>query len=130
MEFLVKTERREQIIDITDKVAQAIKDSFEKGKACLVHVSHATCAILLNNFSDQTISEDILRALRDLCPKGVWTHDNIDDNGDAHIKSIFMGASKTIPLENGELKLGTWQRIALADFDGPRERKIIVRVLQ
>ncbi len=129
MEFIVKTEKREEIVNITEKVKAAIKDSFEKGKACLIYVPHATCAIIINNFADKTIGEDVLRALRDLFPKGIWSHDQVDDNGDAHIKASLLGPSKLVPLENNELKLGQWQEIALADFDGPRERKVIVRVL-
>jgi len=62
-------------------------------------------------------------------PKGKWKHDKIDNNADAHIKASIIGPSQVIPIENAKLQLGRWQNIALAEFDGPRERKIIVKIL-
>lgn len=129
MEIIIKTEKREQIIDITEKVKEALKKSLERGKAALIYVPHATCSIIINENCDKNVCEDILAALRQQFPKGVWQHDNIDSNGDAHIKATIIGSSKLIPLENNELMLGNWQSIALAEFDGPRERKVIVKII-
>jgi secondary thiamine-phosphate synthase enzyme len=129
MEFTVKSEKREEIIDITEKVKEILKNSLERGKAVLVYVPHATCGIIINENQDKNVSEDILAALRQHFPKGVWQHDNIDSNGDAHVKASIIGPSKIIPLENNELQLGTWQTIVLAEFDGPRERRVIMKIL-
>jgi len=129
MEFNIKTERREEIINITEKVRELIKNSLERGQAVLVYVPHSTCGIIINENKDKAVCEDILTFLRQQIPKGVWQHDNIDSNGDAHVKSSIVGPSKVIPLENNDLMLGTWQEIALIEFDGPRERKVIVKIL-
>jgi len=129
MELLIKTEKREEIIDITSKVKELLKGSLERGKAVLIYVPHATCSILINENCDDKVCLDILQFLRNIAPKGVWQHDNVDDNGDAHVKASIIGASQIIPLENNELVLGQWQSITLAEFDGPRERKVIVKII-
>lgn len=126
---MVKTSKREEIINITEKVRELIKGSLERGKAVLIYSPHATCSIIVNETCDDKVCVDILQALRNLIPKGVWQHDNLDDNGDAHVKSSIVGGSQLIPLENNELTLGTWQSISLIEFDGPRERKIIVKII-
>lgn len=130
MEFTVKTNKREEIVDITKEVEKIVdRASDEDSKACLVYVGHATCAVIINENYDENICEDILDFLRKLIPQGKWKHDNIDNNADAHIKASIIGPSQIIPVENGKLELGRWQGIALAEFDGPRERKIIVKIL-
>jgi len=84
---------------------------------------------LINENYDPSICDDILNALEKLIPKDAgYKHDRIDDNAHAHIKSGILGPSQSIPIKNGELQLGTWQGIALADFDGPRERRVIVQI--
>ena len=132
MEFKVQSKKREEIIDITEKVKELIKKSkeAEDASACLVYTPHATCGIIINENYDSAVCEDIIEALKKIFPAGVWKHDKIDNNADSHIKSSIVGPSQIIPMENGELMLGTWQGIGLAEFDGPRERKIIVRLLK
>lgn len=129
MELIIKSEKREEIINITAQVKELLKSSLERGKAVLVYTPHATCSIIVNENCDDKVCVDILSFLRQQVPKGVWQHDNIDDNGDAHIKASIIGSSQLIPLENNELMLGQWQSIALAEFDGPRERKVIVKII-
>lgn len=138
MEFSIKTEKREEIINITREVEEAVSKILEedkkricnkKARACLVYTPHTTCAIMINENSDNAVFEDILKALREQFPKGLWEHDKTDGNADAHIKAGIIGASQTIPLQNSKLALGKWQGILLADFDGPRERRIIVEIL-
>ena len=127
MEFYIQTSKREEIIDVTEKVRELVKG--KKGKAVLVFVPHATAAIIANENYDPSVCEDILEALRKIALRGVWKHDRIDGNADAHIKASIVGASEVIPLEDDELVLGRWQNISLCDFDGPRRRKVIVKVL-
>lgn len=153
MEFTVKTTKREEIVDVTEEVKKLVEDeSKEKGKegrACLVYVQHATCAIIVNENYDDAVCEDILDYLKQQIPKGKWKHDKIDNqenhrfsspqnpkiiqgfsgNADSHIKASIIGPSQLIPLINGKLGLGRWQGIGLAEFDGPRERKIVVEIL-
>jgi secondary thiamine-phosphate synthase enzyme len=79
---------------------------------------------------DPDICDDILECLSRVAPKGRWRHDAVDGNADAHIKAGIVGPSETVPLENGELLLGTWQNIFFCDFDGPRsKRELIVTVI-
>lgn len=130
MEFTVNSENREEIIDILEKVASVLRrEADEKIKACLIHTPHTTCAILVNEITDKNVCRDILSYLKESVPKGRWLHDEEDGNADAHIKASLIGQSKIIPIENGKLALGKWQSIALAEFDGPRERKVIVKAI-
>lgn len=126
MEFNVRTSKKEEIVDITSQVAGLVKD-VKKGTVT-VYVLHATAAVIINENADPNICDDILDALRNLIPQGKWKHDSIDNNGAAHIKAAILGPSETVPVKDGSLMLGTWQDIFLADFDGPRERKVIVMV--
>lgn len=138
MEFKIKTNKREEIIDITKEVGKIVEELIEKDKkrvcnkdvrACLVYCPHATCAIIINENYDKAVCDDILSFLRKQIPQGIWKHDKIDNNADAHIKSSIIGCQQLIPIENNKLELGTWQGIALAEFDGPRERRVIVKIL-
>ena len=128
MEFIIKTGRKEEIIDITKQVEEIVSKNKE-GKACLIYCPHATCAIIINENYDKAVQEDILNYLKKQIPQGIWKHDNNDGNADSHIKASIIGPSQLVPIGQGNLQLGTWQNIALAEFDGPRERKIIVKIL-
>lgn len=91
-------------------------------------VPHATAAVTINENADPNIGEDLQEALGKLIPEGIWRHDRIDDNAAAHIKAAIIGPSETVPVKNGKLVLGTWQSIMLMEFDGPRERRVIVQL--
>jgi secondary thiamine-phosphate synthase enzyme len=136
MEFIVLSKKREEIIDITKEVRAAVKKLYVEYKkkicnkdiaACLVYVPHTTCAIIINENYDSDVHVDILEHLGKMVPVGIGKH--AEGNSDAHIKSSLLGQNQVIPIENGELQLGRWQGIALAEFDGPRERKVIVKIL-
>ncbi|MGC9309115.1 MAG: secondary thiamine-phosphate synthase enzyme YjbQ [Candidatus Nanoarchaeia archaeon] len=128
MELNIKTSKREEIIDITSQVKEAIQQAGDS-KACLIYTPHATAAIIVNENYDKAVCDDILNFLKKHIPQGKWKHDKIDGNADAHIKSSIIGPSQIIPINNGRLQLGTWQGIALAEFDGPRSRRIIIQLL-
>ena len=87
---------------------------------------HATAAVMLFENADPALCDDFIEHLQKTIPQGIWKHDKIDGNGDAHIKSGIIGCSETIPIQNNKLKLGTWQSITLCEFDGPRKRTINV----
>lgn len=130
MQFTIKTTKREEIINITKQVEEIVDENAdEKSKACLVYVPHATCAIIINENYDEAVCRDILSFLKKQIPEGIWEHDNTDNNADAHIKSSIIGPSQVIPIENKKLQLGRWQGIALAEFDGPKERRVIVNII-
>jgi secondary thiamine-phosphate synthase enzyme len=87
--------------------------------------------VVVNEFADPNIGRDILTALDRAVPDHAgWLHDRIDDNAHAHIKAALLGSSATLPVEDGELLLGTWQRILLVELDGPRRRRVSVTLLR
>ena len=122
--FNVRTKRKQDLIDITDSVRKFVPKNFSG--LCSVFVRHATAAILINENWDEYLKEDITDCMNKLVPEGVWKHDKIDGNGAAHIKAAIIGPSEIVPVKDGELLLGTWQGIGLAEFDGPKERKVVV----
>jgi len=126
----VSTERREQLVDITGAVEDAVRRSNIADGLVSVYVQGATSAIMIQENWDESVQEDVLNLLRKLAPKGVWLHDRQDGNGDAHIKAGLIGPSETIPLIDGRLGLSQWQNIFLCDFDGPhRQRSVVCTVL-
>ena len=130
MEFFIKSNKREELVDITKEVEKIVdRASDEDSKACLVYVAHATCGIIVNENYAAAVCEDIIDYLKKNIPSGVWKHDAIDNNADSHIKASIIGPGQVIPINEGKLQLGRWQGIALAEFDGPRERKIVVKIL-
>ena len=124
--FTVKTVRRHQIVDITAQVARFVAGHAPAEGICWVYAPHATAAITINENADPQVCEDILDALGKLVPQGVWRHDRVDGNADAHIKAAIIGPGQAIPVEAGKLLLGTWQAIMLVELDGPRTRTIHV----
>ena len=129
MEFTISTSKREELVDITEQVKKCIEKKGEKGNAVLVYVPHATAGIIINENYDPAVCEDIIDYLRKNIPEGKWKHDCIDKNADSHIKSSIIGPSQVIPLENGKLQLGRWQGCGLLELDGPKIRRVIVKIL-
>jgi secondary thiamine-phosphate synthase enzyme len=128
-EFEIQTNENQEIIGITEKVKEIILDSGIESGICVVYVPHATAGIIINENNDPSVSEDILKQLNEIIPKNNhYKHDKIDNNSHSHIKSSIIGPSETIIIENNKLILGTWQEIALVDFDGPKNRKICVKL--
>lgn len=129
-EIVLSTSKNQEMISITDKVNSMIKKSKVKNGICNIFAAHATAAIIINENYDTNICLDIFDALNKLIPKGIWRHDAIDGNADAHIKSTILGPSETIPIKNGQLDLGRWQSAMFVELDGPRSnRKIIVTII-
>lgn len=129
-EFYLSTKKKQELIDITPQVNSIINKSKIKQGICNIFAAHATAAIIINENYDPNICLDLLDALNKLVPSGIWRHDKIDGNADAHIKSAILGPSETIPIKNGELQLGRWQSVMFAELDGPRnDRKIIVTII-
>lgn len=127
-EFVVKTTRKFQVIDITATVREIVDRAASPEGLCCVFVPHATAAVAINENADPNIGEDLQEALAKLIPEGIWRHDRIDDNAAAHIKAAIVGPSETVPVKNRRLMLGTWQSLMLVEFDGPRERKVLVQI--
>ena len=125
----VSTSKSQEMVDITKQVSLIVKKSSVKDGICHVYAMHATAAIVVNENADPDICLDTIDALNKLVAKGIWRHDKIDGNADAHIKASILGPSETIPVKEGKLLLGKWQAISLFELDGPRERSIAVTVL-
>lgn len=127
----IKTTKKQEIIDITDTIKKIISESKIKNGICLVYVSHTTAGIIINEDYDKNLCDDILNRLEELIPKtDNYKHNCIDNNAHAHIKAAIMGPSETIIIRNAQLSLGTWQGIALTEFDGPRERNIFIKIIE
>lgn len=126
----VRSNRREEMIDITEQVRQFLRESGEKREG-IVHlfVQHTTCGLTINENADPDVQSDILHALSKLIPQHGMDFKHFEHNSDAHLKSSLMGLSVIVPCEHGELLLGRWQGIYLCEFDGAREREIVMMIL-
>jgi secondary thiamine-phosphate synthase enzyme len=127
-EFHIRSHRKYEMLDITGRVADIVRQSQAAEGICSVYVTHATAAIVINENYDPNVCEDVLDALGKLIPEGVWRHDRVDNNAAAHIKSAILGPGETVPVREGKLVLGTWQAIMLVELDGPRDRRVVVTV--
>ncbi|MCX8202310.1 MAG: secondary thiamine-phosphate synthase enzyme YjbQ [Candidatus Micrarchaeota archaeon] len=129
-EIVIRTAGKNQVVNITEEVQRIVEKEMKRKEMkegiCLVYVPHATAALTINENWDPSVCDDFMAALAELIPKGKWRHDKVDGNGDAHVKAAIIGPSVTIPIKDGRLLLGTWQGIMLCEFDGPRERNVIV----
>ncbi len=125
-----ETTSREEIVDITQMVRDAVSAHGRDCELCALYALGATAAIMIQENWDPNIQIDVLRCLRTIAPQGQWLHDRIDGNGDAHIKAGLVGPSEVVPIQNGQLLLSTWQNIFFCEFDGPRSsRKVIVTLI-
>lgn len=128
LEFTVRTRKTQEMVDITQQVAEMVRGAKVADGLCLVYVPHATAAVVINENADPNVCLDILDAMGRLVPEGVWRHDRVDNNAAAHIKATMLGPSEAVPVRGGRLQLGTWQSLMLVEFDGPRDRTVIVEV--
>jgi len=130
MEISVDTKKREELIDITNLIEIELRKNNIENGILHIFIPHATAAITINENADPNLPRDINEFLNKLVKKGVWVHDKIDGNANAHIKASLIGSSVSIPIENNKMLLGRWQDIFLCEFDGPRKRKIIINFIK
>lgn len=124
----VSSTEREQLIDITDDVRRRLKESGVREGIVVLYVQHTTAAVTINENADPDVKSDMLLALRKLLPQFGMDFRHFEHNSDAHIKTSLVGSSEVVPFENGELLLGRWQGIYFCEFDGPRERKVVMTI--
>ncbi len=124
----IKTGGKDELTDITGGVAGIVRASAVKSGVCHVFVPHTTCALAINENADPDVKTDILGKLRETIPED-FPYRHSEGNSPAHIKSVLTGTSLTIIVENGELQLGTWQGVYLCEFDGPRTRRVWVKLM-
>jgi secondary thiamine-phosphate synthase enzyme len=124
----VKTRKRTEFVDITSDINQLIQKSGTDEGLCMIYVPHTTAALTINESADPSVKSDILMVLNQIIP---WeaNYRHLEGNSPAHIKSTLVGSSELIAIENGRLILGTWQGIFFCEFDGPRTRKVDVRIV-
>lgn len=123
----VKTARRTQFVDVTAAVERVVAEAGVASGVCYVYVPHTTAGVMINEHADPDVASDLEGVFDRLVPhKGPYRH--AEGNTDSHAKAVMVGASQVIFVEGGKLVLGTWQGIFFCEFDGPRERKIFVRV--
>jgi secondary thiamine-phosphate synthase enzyme len=126
-EIRVSTRGRTELVDITGEVQKVVADSGVRDGMCHVYVPHTTAGVTINENADPSVREDILMELNKVVPfQDNYKH--LEGNAAAHIKATIVGASETILVEGGRLLLGTWQGIFFCEFDGPRSRRVLVKV--
>lgn len=125
--FEVSTSSRSQMLDITARVREAVRQAGVSAGFCVVYVPHTTAGVTVNESADPAVAADILEHLEKLVPRGNYRHR--EGNADSHIKAGLMGFSALLPVESGDLSLGTWQGVFLCEFDGPRRRRVEVGVI-
>ncbi len=127
-EIQVKTKTRNELVDITPQVEKVVGESGVSEGICLLAVPHTTAAVTVNENADPSVKADIIAKLNELAPAGDHYH-HVEGNADAHIKAVLVGSSETLLVRGGRLSLGTWQGVFFCEFDGPRTRRVWVRVL-
>ena len=129
-EFRVKTERRSQLVDVTQQV-QAALGELNGAAAVLVYVPHTTAGITINEHADPAVARDFEAALeRSVSDDWPWQHsEEGEENAPSHPRASLMGPQVLVPFRDGELALGTWQGIFFCEFDGPRDRRVYVTML-
>ncbi|HIC99272.1 MAG TPA: YjbQ family protein [Pyrodictiaceae archaeon] len=128
-EFGVTTSSRIEIVDITSEVENVVARSGIKNGVCIVHLPHATAALMLNE-AETRLWQDYLRLVKEIFkPDWDWQHNIIDSNAHAHLASGFIGQTRILPIKDGRLVRGTWQNILLLELDGPRHRRVVVEVM-
>ena len=126
----VKTRESTELIDITVKVKKVVKSAGVDFGICVIFTRHTTSGIIINE-NESGLKRDIVAILNELVPKGTgYLHDRIDNNAHSHLRAVLLGTSVTIPIDRGELVLGTWQSIFFVECDGPRRREVCVTVVE
>ncbi|NOY38885.1 MAG: YjbQ family protein [Nitrospirae bacterium] len=124
----VKTGARVEFIDITSEIEGLVEESGVQEGVCYLYVPHTTAGITVNEGADPSVRRDIIHTLQKLVPRDAG-YAHLEGNSDAHIKSSLVGASTFVLIEQGRLQLGTWQSIFFCEFDGPRHRRVAVRIM-
>jgi secondary thiamine-phosphate synthase enzyme len=127
--FTVSTQRRDQWVEITGKVRELVRGEKIKSGSVIVYVPHTTAGITINENADPDVVHDVLKQLDEMVPWEQPFYKHGEGNSAAHLKSSMMGSSVTVLIDGGDLVLGTWQGLWFCEFDGPRTRKVIVKVV-
>lgn len=125
----IATSSRAQMVDVTREVERAVSQSGVQEGFCYIYVPHTTAGITINENADPSVAQDILAVLEKIAPRG-GSYRHLEGNADSHVKATIVGSSETVLIEGGRLVLGTWQGLFLCEFDGPRRRRLLVKVVE
>ncbi len=128
-EISISSSRRNEFVDVTEEVREAVKESGVKEGYVHLYVPHTTAAVTINENYDPSVKSDILNKLSDIIPAGAG-YAHAEGNADSHIKASLIGSSDFIPITDGDISLGTWQGIFFCEFDGPRSRRMLIQVIE
>ena len=127
-EIRVRSSQREQMVEFTAEVQRRLTESGEQQGIVVLFSQHTTAGLTVNENADPDVQRDMLHALRTLIPQHGMDFRHGEENSDAHIKTTLVGPSIMVPFNDGRLLLGRWQGIYLCEFDGPRERKVVMTI--
>ena len=125
----VRSRQREELVEFTDQVQQKLTESGADEGVCFLYVQHTTAGITVNENADPDVPRDMLHLLRTLIPQHGMGFRHGEQNSDSHIKASLVGSSVSVPFKDGKLLLGRWQGIFLCEFDGPREREVVLQII-
>ncbi|HLA09280.1 MAG TPA: secondary thiamine-phosphate synthase enzyme YjbQ [Pyrinomonadaceae bacterium] len=126
----IRSHQREELVEFTQDVRQKLGQTSVKEGFVHLYVQHTTAGLTVNENADPDVPRDMLLALRKLVPQHGMGFRHGEENSDAHIKASLVGSSVTVPIQNGKLQLGRWQGIFLCEFDGGRERQVVMTVIR
>jgi secondary thiamine-phosphate synthase enzyme len=129
-DFTIRTRRRNEFVDITDEVAACVRESGVQEGMALVYCPHTTAGITINENADPDVTADLEMKMAKIIGHRDPDYRHMEGNSDSHLKSTLTGASETIIISGGRLRLGTWQGIYFAEFDGPRTRSVLVKIMK
>ena len=129
-ELSIRTGAQECMVEITDEVARVVRESGVTSGTALLYVPHTTCGITIQENADPGVQHDMLLLLRQIAPRENPRYRHIEDNSASHLQASAMGFTAFVFIENGRLVLGRWQTVYLVEFDGPRTRRVLVKVLR
>ncbi len=125
----IATNKQLDVLDITSRIEKVLLDSKLNSGICVVYSLHTTTGIIINE-NESGLIQDLIAFMARMVPKDAgYEHDKIDGNAHSHLRAMLTGNSVVIPVQNGRLVLGTWQKVLFLEFDGPRKRKISVKII-
>jgi len=125
----IRTNKRNELVDITHGIRRLVRESGVKGGICVIFCPHTTAGLTVNENADPSVRIDISEHLSSLVPENK-NYKHLEGNADSHIKSVMVGQSLSLIIENGDIVLGTWQGVFFCEFDGPRNRYVLVKILR
>jgi len=128
-EIQVPTGNNMDLVNITEKVQAIAKKSGISAGACLVYSMHTTAAVIVNENEPGLLKDIVTKLAHDFPKNAGWEHDRHDNNAHSHLAAGYIGISKVLPVEDGKIKLGTWQSVFLLELDGPRNRSVFIQIM-